>query len=131
MKKQNDKGTMSGINPSPSNDPYFDNPQNIKHILESCEQACNGEIAITLKSKKDLKKLRFMWKKQFASAINAGHEPDNDVFEGIENEFDKKDWTELNSSQKAELEKRYKDYQDNPEPYRSWNEIKKEIKKRL
>lgn len=33
------------------------------------------------------------WEKQFAVAIHAGHEPDNDFFENIENGFDKEDWT--------------------------------------
>lgn len=44
-------------NPSPSNDPYFDDPRNIESILISSEQANNGEIAITLKSKEDIKKM--------------------------------------------------------------------------
>lgn len=42
--------------PSPSGDPWFDNPKNIERLKESMDQAKRGEFAVTLKSKEDIRK---------------------------------------------------------------------------
>lgn len=33
------------------------------------------------------------WDKQFEEAIKAGNKPENDLFNGVSNEFDRNDWT--------------------------------------
>ena len=38
------RGTVIPENPSPSNDPYFDNPKNIEGILEAMTQVVKGEL---------------------------------------------------------------------------------------
>lgn len=51
------KNCFNGIkNPSPSNDPYFDNPENIKAIKKAIKQAKRSEV-IEIKTKEELKKL--------------------------------------------------------------------------
>ncbi|MBD3628359.1 hypothetical protein [Cyclobacterium sp.] len=42
-------------NPSPSGDPYFDNPKNVKEILEGVKQSKEGEIIEM--TKKERKKM--------------------------------------------------------------------------
>ena len=32
------------VNPSPSNDPYFDNPRNIAHLTEGIKQMKEGKV---------------------------------------------------------------------------------------
>ena len=44
---------------------------------------------------------------------------------------DKKEPFILTTIQKAELDKRYKEYQENPESHRSWDIVSKEIESRL
>jgi antitoxin YefM len=38
------RGTTIPENPSPGNDPYFDNPQNIERIEKSIQQAKEGKV---------------------------------------------------------------------------------------
>lgn len=39
-------------NPSPSGDPFFDNPKNIEHILKGVKQAETGDIVKMTKEKR-------------------------------------------------------------------------------
>ncbi|MCH7413058.1 hypothetical protein MM213_06165 [Belliella sp. R4-6] len=39
-------------NPSPSGDPYFDNPKNIENILEGVKQLQSGEVVKLSKDKR-------------------------------------------------------------------------------
>lgn len=50
------RGSIIPESVSPSNDPYFDNPQNVEDILKSIEQAKNGQ---TVKLTADLRKELF------------------------------------------------------------------------
>ena len=43
-------------NPSPSGDPYFADPRNVKDILESSKQAREGKFAKTLLTSDDIEK---------------------------------------------------------------------------
>jgi antitoxin component of MazEF toxin-antitoxin module len=56
-------------------------------------QASAGIITIVQVKDTAVNLDRSTWDKQFKSAIKkAGSEPDSDLFDGMENEFDKKDW---------------------------------------
>jgi antitoxin component of MazEF toxin-antitoxin module len=54
-------------------------------------RADKGKIIIEAK-KEDVNTNLSSWDKQFKQAIKAGAKPEKDLFEGIENEFDKKEW---------------------------------------
>ncbi|MFD2034234.1 DUF2683 family protein [Belliella marina] len=43
---------VSKENPSPSRDPYFDNPKNIENILEGVKQAQSGKVVKLSKDKR-------------------------------------------------------------------------------
>jgi hypothetical protein len=49
------RGNVIPDNPSPSNDPWFNNPMNIEHLNRAIEQAKNGQtITLTEAMQKDL-----------------------------------------------------------------------------
>jgi len=43
-------------NPSPSGDPYWDNPKNVADYLESCKQAREGKFVVTLQTPEEIDK---------------------------------------------------------------------------
>jgi hypothetical protein len=49
------RGNVIPDNPSPSNDPWFNNPKNIEHLNRAIEQAKNGQtVTLTEVMQKDL-----------------------------------------------------------------------------
>jgi len=49
------RGNVIPDNPSPSNDPWFNNPMNIEHLNHSIEQAKNGQtVTLTEAMQKEL-----------------------------------------------------------------------------
>jgi antitoxin MazE len=55
-------------------------------------QAVKGLITIKQAEKLAVNTDRSTWDKQFKAAIKAGHKPEGDLFEGMQNEFDEKEW---------------------------------------
>lgn len=55
-------------------------------------QAVKGLITIKQAEKAAVNTDRSTWEKQFKAAIKAGHKPEGDLFEGMQNEFDEKEW---------------------------------------
>ena len=54
-------------------------------------RANKGKIIIEAK-KEEVNTNLSSWDKQFKQAIKAGSKPEKDFFDGMENEFDKKEW---------------------------------------
>jgi antitoxin component of MazEF toxin-antitoxin module len=55
-------------------------------------RASDGLITIQRVEKPAVNTNLSTWDKQFKAAIKAGAKPEGDLFEGIENEFDAKEW---------------------------------------
>lgn len=55
-------------------------------------RATNGQITIKQAEKYTVNTDLSTWDKQFKAAIKAGDIPEGDMFEGLENEFDKTEW---------------------------------------
>lgn len=55
-------------------------------------RAVNGRLIIEQVKKPAVNTDLSTWEKQLKAAIKAGAKPEGDLFEGIENEFDSKEW---------------------------------------
>src|ERR1700744_1112417 len=55
-------------------------------------RATNGQITIKQAEKYTVNTDLSTWEKQFKAAIKAGNIPEGDMWEGLENEFDKTEW---------------------------------------
>ena len=55
-------------------------------------RATDGQITIKKAEKYTVNTDLSAWEKQLKAAINAGNIPEGDMFEGLENEFDKTEW---------------------------------------
>ena len=55
-------------------------------------RATNGQITIKQAEKYIVNTDRSTWEKQLKAAIKAGNIPEGDMWEGLENEFDKTEW---------------------------------------
>jgi len=55
-------------------------------------RAINGLITIKQAEKPVINTDRSTWEKQFKAAIKAGHLPEGDMWKGMENEFDRREW---------------------------------------
>jgi antitoxin component of MazEF toxin-antitoxin module len=55
-------------------------------------QAVKGLITVKQAEKPVVNKDLSTWDKQFKAAIKGGAKPESDLFDGIENEFDAKEW---------------------------------------
>ena len=54
--------------------------------------AKNGVITIKQVKETDINTNLSTWDKQFKAAIKKGSVPERDIFEGIDNDFDKNEW---------------------------------------
>ena len=64
----------------------------LKADMDILIQAFNGMITIKRAEKPAVNTDLSAWEKQLKAAIKAGNEPEGDLFEGMENEFDKSEW---------------------------------------
>ena len=55
-------------------------------------RAVKGVITIAQSRETGINTDLSTWDKQFKAAMKSGAEPDGDLFEGLENDFDKKEW---------------------------------------
>ena len=55
-------------------------------------RATNGQMTIRPAEKPTVNTNLSTWEKQLKAAIKAGNTPEGDLWEGMENEFDKKEW---------------------------------------
>ena len=55
-------------------------------------QASDGFITIKQQMAPEVNTVLSTWDKQFKAAIKKGAKPEGDLFEGITNDFDSKDW---------------------------------------
>jgi len=66
------------------------------HLEEGSEVEVNlsdaGIQIIPVPKKKEVNKDLSTWGNQFKSAIKAGDQPNNDLFAGLRNDFDSKEW---------------------------------------
>jgi hypothetical protein len=67
---------MAGLNPDI--DIVIRAAQGVITIVQSRETGINTDLST--------------WDKQFKAAVKNGAEPEGDLFEGLENDFDKKEW---------------------------------------
>jgi antitoxin component of MazEF toxin-antitoxin module len=68
-------------------------------LIEAAGISANAEITIRagkgkiiIEAKEDVNINLSSWDKQFKQAIKAGSKPEKDLYDGLENEFDKKEW---------------------------------------
>jgi antitoxin MazE len=64
----------------------------LKADMDILIQAFNGLITIKQAEKPAVNTDLSTWEKQFKAAIKAGDIPEGDLFEGMQNEFDKTEW---------------------------------------
>ena len=64
----------------------------LKADMDILIQAFNGMITIKEAKKPAVNTDRSTWEKQLKAAIKAGAIPEGDLWEGLENEFDKTEW---------------------------------------
>jgi antitoxin component of MazEF toxin-antitoxin module len=66
------------------------------HLVEGSEVEISlsdaGIQIVPVPEKKEVNKDLSTWGKQFKAAIKAGDQPEKDLFDGLTNDFDSKEW---------------------------------------